>query len=178
MTVFISGGCKNGKSSRAQEAARTLSRGGRHYYVATMLPGDAEDRERVARHVAARAGLGFETLEQGRNILRCLESADADAAFLIDSVTALLANEMFRSGQVDSGAPERVAGELLELCGRVRDAVFVSDFLYSDAERFDEMTEAYRRGLALVDHALTERCDVAAELCAGNCILHKGTWPK
>ena len=177
MTILISGGCKNGKSSLAQEAVLTLSRGGRHYYVATMLPGDAEDRARVARHVAARAGMGFETLEQGRDILRCLEHADTDAVFLIDSVTALLANEMFRDGGVDAEAPERVARQLLELGGRVRDAVFVSDFLYSDAERFDPETERYRRGLALVDRTLAERCDAVAELCAGRCTLHKGAWP-
>ena len=39
MTVFISGGCKNGKSSLAQNLAVTLSGSGKRYYVATMARG-------------------------------------------------------------------------------------------------------------------------------------------
>jgi len=174
MTIFISGGCKNGKSSLAQYAALALSKNSRRYYVATMIPGDAEDEARISRHIENRAGLGFETIECGRDILGCLDGTDEKACFLIDSVTALLANEMFQNGVADETAPQRVAQGLLTLADRVSNAVFVSDYLYSDAAYFEEGTEAYRRGLALVDRALAEYCDTVAELCAGNRILHKG----
>ena len=40
MTVFVSGGAKNGKSSFAQNLAVKLAKDGRHYYVATMIPSD------------------------------------------------------------------------------------------------------------------------------------------
>lgn len=177
MTIFISGGCKNGKSSLAQNAAVALSENKRRYYVATMIPGDGEDETRVARHLENRAGLGFETIECGRDILECLDGADEKGCFLVDSVTALLANEMFRNGQIDESAPVRVAQGLLAVADRVENAVFVSDYIYSDAARFDEGTEIYRQGLAFVDRALAGRCDTVAELCAGNCILHKGALP-
>lgn len=55
--------------------------------------------------------------------------------------------------------------------------VFVSDFLYADAGRYDELTEAYRKGLADIDRALAARCDCVAELCGGNIIVHKGVLP-
>lgn len=58
MTVFLSGGCKNGKSTLAEQIAVHLSRPGRLYYLATMIPHDEEDRARIARHVESRAGLG------------------------------------------------------------------------------------------------------------------------
>lgn len=177
MTVFISGGCKNGKSSFAQDAAMKLAAGAARYYVATMQPRDEEDEARVARHVRERDGLGFETLECGTDILSCLENADKNGSFLLDSVTALLANEMFRGGGLDREAPARVADGLLRFCDSVRNAVFVSDFLYSDAARYDEWTEAYRCGLALVDRALALRCDTVAEISAGICTLHKGELP-
>ena len=179
MTVFISGGCKNGKSSLDQNLAVTLSGSGKRYYVATMIPGDQEDRTRVARHVADRAGLGFETIECGREILGCLSGADRAGCFLLDSVTALLANEMFRpDGTVDlDAAPERVAAELRQFAGQVGNAVFVSDFLYSDAGLFEELTERYRRGLARVDRALAECCDTVVEVCAGSYTMHKGALP-
>ena len=177
MTIFISGGCKNGKSSLAQNVAIALSKNSRRYYVATMIPSDEEDKARIERHLEDRADLGFETLECGRDILDCLEGADETACYLVDSVTALLANEMFRDSQVDESAPVRVAQGLLMLADRVKNAVFVSDYIYSDAACFDESTESYRQGLAFVDRAMAGRCDTVVELCAGDYILHKGVLP-
>jgi adenosylcobinamide kinase/adenosylcobinamide-phosphate guanylyltransferase len=86
MIVFISGGAKNGKTTLGQDLAVKLSAGGPHYYVATMIPADDEDRERIRRHIEDRDGMGFETIEVGRGILSCLEKADSDATFLLDSV--------------------------------------------------------------------------------------------
>ena len=98
MSVFISGGCKNGKSFYAQRIAKAA--GTPLYYIATMIPRDREDDARIARHRQERAGWGFETLECGADILSCLDRADPAGAFLLDSVTALLSNEMF----TDTGA--------------------------------------------------------------------------
>ena len=94
MKVLISGGCKNGKSGFAQQLAVKLSGNGARYYVATMIPYDGEDRARVEKHIADRAGMGFGTLEIGTDIARCLENG-RNGTFLIDSVTALLTNETF-----------------------------------------------------------------------------------
>ena len=69
MKIFFSGGCKNGKSTLAERSIKALAGDGPLYYIATMIPHDEEDRERIRRHVASRAGMGFETLEQGRNVL-------------------------------------------------------------------------------------------------------------
>ena len=179
MTVFISGGCKNGKSTLAEKTAKTLAAGGPLYYVATMIPRDGEDRARIRRHVASRAGQGFTTLECGTQIEKCLLRADAGGTFLLDSVTALLANEMFRpDGTVDRTAPERVAQELARFAAGVKNAVFVSDFIDSDAGSYDALTEAYRRGLATVDRTLARVCDTAAEVCIGCSIVYKGVMPQ
>ena len=110
MIVFISGGAKNGKSSFAQDLAVRLAQGGKRYYIATMIPCDEEDRQRIRHHIADRDGLGFETLEQGRDIARCLKRADPGGSFLLDSVTALLMNELYpdpSTGKLDATAPER-----------------------------------------------------------------------
>lgn len=175
MKIFISGGCKNGKSSWAQELAVAL--GGRRYYIATMIPADEEDELRIARHVEDRKDMGFTTLECGLDIRTCLQKADSSGTFLMDSVTALLSNEMFRGGTVDHNAPERIATELAELAdeaGKKGSIIFVSDYIYSDARLYDGLTEEYRKGLALVDRRLARCCDIAAEVCCGNIIYHKG----
>lgn len=180
MIVFITGGAKNGKSSLAQELAVKLSCGGKHYYIATMIPVDDEDRERIRRHVADRDGMGFETVECGRDILSCLTGVDPRGSFLLDSATALLMNELFLppDWHVDPNAGERVGDELVQFARRVANLVVVSDYIYSDALRYDDVTETYRRGLASVDRKLAAAADVVLELAAGNIIVHKGELPK
>lgn len=177
MKVLISGGAKNGKSSYAQDLAVTLSGGGKHYYVATMIPADDEDRERIRLHLLDREGMGFETIECGRDILKCLDLADPEGTFLLDSATALLLNELFpdpTSCEMDVEAAYRCAGELVEFCAKVRNAVIVSDYIYSDAARYDEITETYRKCLARIDRMLAQACDAVVEFSCGNVIVHKG----
>ena len=181
MRIFISGGCKNGKSMFAQRVA--VKQGTPLYYVATMIPYDEEDRARIRRHLKEREGWGFETVECGKNILTALEGLPTDengmivGSFLLDSVTALLLNEMFGddfSKTADSSVGERCAKELCEFADRVQNVVFVSDYMYSDAAMYDDFTENYRKALATVDSALAKKCESVVEVCAGNKIYHKG----
>ena len=176
MTYLISGGAKNGKSSLAQNLAVSLAAGGTHYYVATMIPVDGEDRERIARHVADRAGMGFETVECGRDILSCLSQVDRSGSFLLDSTTALLMNELFLPPDYDLNpeAGEKCARELVGFAQSVANIVLVSDYIYSDALRYDSVTEVYRRALAGIDRELAAISDVVLELSGGNIIVHKG----
>ena len=180
MTILLSGGNKNGKSGYGQDFAVKLAAGGKLYYVATMIPYDDEDRTRVARHIENRAGMGFETIEAGRNIQNVFETADENGTFLIDSTTALLLNEMYPDShfeEADSEAAARCISGLLEITSRAGNAIFVSDYIYSDAARYDEFTESYRSSLASIDRALAQACDTVIEVCAGNLIVHKGQLP-
>ena len=177
MTYFISGGAKNGKSTLAQDLTVALSKGGKHYYVATMISTGAEDDDRIRRHIADRAGLGFETVECFRNIMDCLKTADKDSVFLVDSVTSLIQNALFpveKNYEMDIEAANRCADELVEFARAVRHAVFVSDYIYSDAERYSESTETYRKCLADIDRRLAKVCDTVIEVSAGQPIIHKG----
>ena len=79
--------------------------------------------------------------------------------------------------QADSEAASRCISGLLEVAGRAGNAVFVSDYIYSDAARYDDFTEEYRRSLASIDRALARTCDTVIEVCAGNLIVHKGELP-
>ena len=181
MKAFISGGAKNGKTTLGQDLAVYLAAGEKHYYVATMISADAEDDERIRRHIADRDGMGFETVEQGRDIAKVLTKADPNGSFLLDSVTALLLNELFpdpTSCEMDENAADRCQKGLGSLCDRVSNLVLVSDYIYSDAARYDEVTENYRRGLAKLDRYLASRADTVIEVSAGNLIFHKGGIPK
>lgn len=197
MNVFISGGCKNGKSMFAQNFSKEISRRNNTelYYLATMKPTDDEDLARIARHIEERRDWGFITLEQSEKICGCLNLTNLDqgenqggavveikepglanpkGAFLLDSVTALLSNEMFRADKtVDFDAPERVADELSQFAKFTGNTVFVSDYIYGDAEIYDEITEAYRCGLAYIDKTLAKICQRVIEVSYGNVIEYK-----
>lgn len=178
MNVYISGGCKNGKSYHAQRISQAM--GKPLYYLATMIPHDDEDRARIRRHLQERDGWGFETIECGTKILSALDKADVSGSFLLDSVTALLSNEMFRAdGSFDETAPARVADELTEFIRRAPNTVMVSDYIYSDAILYDRMVEAYRAGLAHIDRRIARECSHVIEVVNGIMIFHRGEniWP-
>ena len=178
MKIWITGGAGSGKSSLAQELAAVLAGDGPLYYVATMVPRDDEDRRRISRHIQDRSGMGFRTME----CPCCLSeriTPDPEGTYLIDSATAMLANAMFgeRGFVYDPDAAQQVAEDLRLFTGRVKHFVAVSDGIFSDAARYDEMTEGYRSGLALIERQMAMQCDTVIECAAGGDIVHKGKLP-
>ena len=141
MTVFLSGGAKCGKSAIDQDIAAKLAAGEKLCYVATMIPSGAEDDERIRRHLLDREGMGFETVECFRDILSI---ADKRGTFLVDNITSLMQNALFppeKGYEMDVPGAQRCSDELVEFAKSVGHAVFVSDYIYSDAERYSESTE-------------------------------------
>ena len=173
MRILLLGGSKSGKSGLAQRLARDLSEGNSLYYWATMEPTDEEDRARIRRHLADRAGWGFQTVERGRDLPGALHRLDSKGSVLLDSVTALLANEMFDS-KVHDGAPAVVTRDLLRLSGSVANLVCVCDDVFRDAGRYDPVTEQYRRGLAQIGRALAAEFDVTCEVMLGMPKAYRG----
>ena len=174
MTVFISGGAKCCKSAIALNLAVKLAAGERLRYVATMIPSGAEDDERIRRHLQDRAGMGFETIECFRDLPSI---ADPAATFLVDNITSLIQNALFppeKDYRMDLPCAMDCARELVQFARCVRNAVFVSDYIYSDAQRYAETTERYRKCLADADRALARVCDVGIEGSAGIPMIHKG----
>lgn len=72
MNIFISGGCKNGKSYYAQKLARDMAAkaGLPLYYLATMIPKDGEDRARIKRHLSETGRLGFRHHRAGNRYMQ------------------------------------------------------------------------------------------------------------
>ncbi len=173
MRIFISGGCKNGKSTLAQNLA--CAQGAPRVYIATMKPRDREDDARVLRHRAERAGLGFETVEISEGLDALIGRYDAGASLLVDSVTALVAEMMFGGGErFDPDAGCRAARELSALADAYPNIVMVSDAIFADADAYGDLTERYRRALASADRALARRFDAVLEMTFGVPIMYKG----
>jgi len=177
MKIFISGGCKNGKSYYAQGLAKYQQKNDSQslYYIATMNAVDKEDDERIKRHQEERAGLGFTTIEQGNDIENILDACNHDGSFLLDSLTALLANEMFLpDGAVYLKVVEKITRGLQKVLAQIDNLVIVSDYIYGDAMQYDDLTEKYRKSLATLDCLAAKHCDVVLEVCYTQIIVHKG----
>ena len=176
MKIFISGGSKSGKSICAQQLSARMQRPGAPlYYLATMIPKDSEDEKRIIRHQQGRDGWGFETIEVENDIHRTVTDCDKRGTFLLDSVTALLANEMFTpDGRVEPDAYKKIADDLTKISNRIDDMIIVSDYIYSDAFLYDELTDLYRQGLGFIGRKMATVCDVVLEASGGICVAHKG----
>jgi adenosylcobinamide kinase / adenosylcobinamide-phosphate guanylyltransferase len=92
-TIFITGGCRSGKSGRALEICNTM--GGLHNcYLATCVPQDAEMHARVHRHQQERGAAWF-TIEEPLEITAAIASqGEAAGVILVDCLTLWISNLM------------------------------------------------------------------------------------
>ncbi len=167
--IFISGGCKNGKSmyaqKRASELASILSLP--LFYVATMIPHDEEDERRIKRHLQERDGWGFITVEQPLNIHKIFDRAPKEGVFLLDSLTALTANEMFPpTGEMNLDIQGQLSNQLKYFLENASCWVVVSDYLYGGS-RYDDITENYKKTLAHMDQLTAAMSNEVIEVSAG-----------
>lgn len=176
MRILLLGGSKSGKSTTAQHLCKALHAGAPLYYWATMTPRDAEDRIRIARHIADRDGWGFQTVEQSCHLPKALPRIDPAGTVLFDSITAALSERMF--GEIfDESAAARVAEELLQISCHPKHFVCVCDDIFRGGEEYEEWTQRYVKGLADICRTLATEFDVVCDMVGGVPHLWKGEWP-
>ena len=104
MMVLVTGASASGKSRWAEN--RLMEFGGERVYAATMIPWDAECRERIKRHRKMREKKQFVTVECPLDLKKLDGIQGKDV--LLECLSNLTANEMYREDKaVVSGAPEQ-----------------------------------------------------------------------
>ena len=175
MTVLLAGGSSSGKSMAAQRMAVFLRKGeGRLFYAATMIPGDEEDRQRIRRHLEAREGWGFHTLETPFALTPPPDGFGPQDVVLLDSLTLLLCNHLYGGGGWEE---QRLADHLFERGEKLGGLVLVSDDTFSDALRYPDSVEEYRRRLGKLHQLLAEKAQLVVRFRAGLPEVYKGRWP-
>ena len=169
MFALILGGSASGKSEYAEQLA--VSCGGRRLYLATMRPFGEEAAKRIARHRVLRAGKGFESRDCYTDLPK-VETSGFQTV-LLECMSNLLANEMFREGAVWEELPERLAQEVMELAGRIPHLVVVSNDIFEDGVRYDRETEVYRDMLGKINIALAACAQQVTEVVCGRPIQWK-----
>lgn len=197
MKILISGGAKNGKSIYAQKISKAMSI--RYdvplYYVATMEPVDEEDENRIKRHIKERAGWGFTTIEEPRRLSRIFgrqnqgsksaaeisnmktaatKNVDVKGVFLVDSLTALLGNNMFsNNGSMNLDCFDDIRDDIYKFSQMAANIVMVSDAIGCDGMKFDKVTETYKRSLARLEKEIASYYDRVIEVSVGRIIEFK-----
>ena len=189
MNYLIIGGSKSGKSEASEKIALTLSRETKSMiwcesltqrtnvsrvsldkviYIATMKPYDKEDKERIKKHIQNRVGLNFTTLEVQRNLHEIVNNIKSDDTVLLDSITSLLTNEMFIGNEIIKNPSINILNGLKQIIKKAKNTVVVSDYIFNDAIEYDEVTEKFKRELAILNKELAKSCDNVIECSFGN----------
>lgn len=179
MITVVIGGSGSGKSQYAETLL--CQTGARYrYYLATMEVYGEEGKEKVERHKRMRAGKGFATVEQPRDLSGvCINTPWKESAVLIECISNLAANEYF---SWEKGASEenaclieaKIVHGIAVLSSHVKDLVIVTNDVFSDGIQYEKETMDYMRLLGNINQKLFQICDRAVEIVCGIPVVLKG----
>ena len=179
MLVLITGGSGSGKSAYAEDYITKLSKDCRKYYIATMQVYDEEGQEKVVKHQKMREGKGFLTIEQSTDIHQAVNKMEKNATVeniaLLECISNLVANEMFREGQIRDYklVKKSIIGGIEELLKTVKDFIIVTNNVFEDGIVYDETTMNYIKTLGCINQELAKMADKVIEVVVGIPIIVK-----
>ena len=191
MITLVLGGSGSGKSAYAEHL---LDGKTNKYYIATMQVYDAEGEKKVARHRRLRAGKGFVTIEQPRDIGEVDFSKRAQQAMeppdragqnvterprcaLLECMSNLVANEMFAENKIR--LRDEVTAQILDgieaLNSQLAHFLIVTNNVFEDGISYEETTAEYIEAMGQVNERLAAMADTVIEVVAGIPVVWKGT---
>ena len=164
MLVVVTGGSGSGKSAFAEETVLSFGEA-RRIYIATMQAFDEESHRRIRRHRRMRAGKGFETVERYTALDELV--LPKGSVVLLECMSNLVANEMFREDGFHPEVSEEITGGVKHLLSQAEHVVIVTNEIFSDGMVYDKETENYQRLLGRINAYLAEISDVCYEVVYG-----------
>lgn len=169
MLTLVTGGSASGKSEYAERLLDGVK--GAKYYIATMQPFDSECEKRIAKHRAARAGRGFETVERylSLDLLRLPQSGGV----LLECMSNLAANELYSEGGAGKNAVARILDGVRALHGTTQRFVIVSNEIFSDGLEYTPETVEYIGMLGQINQQIAQMADQVVEVVYTIPVYHK-----
>ena len=171
MLVVVTGGSGSGKSAFAEETILSLGEA-RRIYIATMQAFDEESHRRIRRHRHMRAGKGFETIERYTELNELL--IPKDCVVLLECMSNLVANEMFREDGFHPEVAEKITEGVKNLLSQAKHVVIVTNEIFSDGILYEEESEQYKKELGQINQKLAEMAEEGVEVVYGIPVWHKG----
>lgn len=200
MVVLVTGGSGSGKSAFAEEYLMRLStQTETKYYIATMQPFGEESLAKIRRHQRLRAGKGFTTIEQSRDLTKAAQRiAKPSNQFqeeamtvnrpensvpfirdtaLLECMSNLVANEMFAENKIR--LRDEVTAQILDgieaLNRQLEHLLIVTNNVFEDGISYEETTAEYIEAMGQVNERLAAMADTVIEVVAGIPVVWKGT---
>ena len=200
MVVLVTGGSGSGKSAFAEEYLMRLStQEETKYYIATMQPFGEESLARIRRHQRLRAGKGFTTIEQSRDLTKAAQRiAKPSNQFqeeamtvnrpensvpfirdtaLLECMSNLVANEMFAENKIR--LRDEVTAQILDgieaLNRQLEHLLIVTNNVFEDGISYEETTAEYIEAMGQVNERLAAMADTVIEVVDGIPVVWKGT---
>ena len=171
MIHLVYGGSGSGKSAYAENLVMTLNTE-KKYYLATMKVFGEEGLKKVQRHKELRAGKSFvtiekETLDDMEDIKKTV--AEKDSAVLLECLSNLTANEMFREDRmIPCGEVSKKICSALKFLGEtVENLVIVSNNIFDDGIEYEKSTIEYMKALGEINVFAAEMADKVTEVVCG-----------
>ena len=197
MVVLVAGGSGSGKSAFAEEYLMRLStQAETKYYIATMQPFGEESLAKIRRHQRLRAGKGFTTIEQSRDLTKAaqriakpsnqfqeeavtINRPENSVPFirdtaLLECMSNLVANEMFREDGFHPEVSEKITEGVRNLLSQAEHVVIVTNEIFSDGILYEGESEKYKEQLGKINCNLAEMADAVVEVVYGIPVWHKG----
>lgn len=171
MLVVVTGGSGSGKSAFAEETVLSLGEA-RRIYIATMQAFDEESHRRIRRHRCMRAGKGFETVERYTALDELI--LPKDCVVLLECMSNLVANEMFREDGFHPEVAEKIIEGVKNLLSQAKHVVIVTNEIFSDGILYEGESEQYKKELGKINQDLARMADDVVEVVYGIPVWHKG----
>jgi len=168
--VYVSGGCRSGKSAYAQQLAESLP--GCRGYIATCPVIDPEMDERIARHQQDRRGRGWQTIEAPLALAKAIRSASEFDVLLVDCLTLWVNNLLYEAEQQEKNLSEdkmhALCDELISACREQgKTVIFVSNELGMGLVPAESVSRRYRDLIGRCNQAVAHAADEAVFLVSG-----------
>ena len=160
MKILITGGVKAGKSSRALSLAHSWRQ--TVCFIATASACDDEMRERIEKHKAERAALGWKTIEEQLDLGAALSLADD--YIIIDCLPMWLNNIFYYKREADFDV---MLDDFLHAFSAKKNCIVVSNETGLGNIPFDALTRRYNLMLAKANRETARIADKVELLVCG-----------
>ena len=193
MITLITGGSGSGKSAYAEKYICHMSNENGYkekYYIATMQVFDDEGQRKIDRHRRLRAGKGFITIEQPRDIQNAVSKLQSESSLktgrsaLLEMIPPVDASGIqaaeaekealdapenmkdYETAQI-SRVSKKVLKEVSILSENVAELVIVTNNVVEDGGSYDESTMNYIKAMGIVNRGLAAMAERVVEVVAG-----------
>lgn len=171
MITLILGGSGSGKSEFAEDYV--VGKGAKErYYIATMFPQDEECEKKILRHKKMRKEKAFTTYECYTHLDRL--AFPKRGIVLLDCMSNLLANEMYRKDGRHENTAEVIVADLLKVAAQSEELVIVSNDVFTDGGTYDPFTTEYLNVFGKIHRELGKVADQVIEVVYGIPVYEKG----